>query len=241
MQQQARQNIFKINTNSNSGVTKIVLVGVIGIVGIAIAIKLIRKISRTTSGNRLVDDENVKLATEFNTAIHPGRNWVSDLFTSANKDEIFQIAQNIKNFDDVSKEYNNLYQKSLTLELQDALGDEYPAFIAQLQKVKSGTNVLAASDTSKLVIDLRNQIQGLNISGRDLTPFNNLLRLSDADYKRVVQAYNMKYQPDNFYKDLEGESGISALSGFGLFGGTGGIEFDKIKQKLLNRYQLLLK
>lgn len=226
------QKIFKADTTA--GVVKMVVIASVGVIGLALAIKMIRNAIKNNSGNRLVDDENVKLATELNSAIHPGRNWFTDMFVAADTAAIFQMAPKLKNFDDVSKEYTNLYQESLTLELQDALGAEYPAFISALQAAKTGNSAISQAKLNELVVSLRNEIDGINVVSRNLEPFEQLNRLPDTDFIKVVQAYNSKYRPDQFYSDLDGELGNS-LMGIDF----GADKFRALQKKILTRCKLL--
>jgi hypothetical protein len=230
------ENILKIEGQSTANIVKWIVVAGIGIVGLALAIKMIRKAGHDRSADSAIDDENVKMAMELNTALHPSRNWFGNMFTGADKDKIFQIASSIKKFNDVSAEYRNLYKEDLAIELQDALGDEYPALMDLLKETNiSSTSAMPIVDITNLAVRLRNEIEGLSWTSRDLKPFSDLMRLSDENFNKVVDTYNSKYNPDNFRDDMKSESSVSALTGLGLFGGTGSMDFDVIKKKILAR------
>lgn len=203
----AKKYVYK----SDNSIYTTVIVGVIGVVGISLIVRMIRRRRQSQSGKRVLEDENVRIATELNTAIHPGRSWVSNIFISANKEEIFRLGSYITDFDDVATEYRNLYQKSLTHELQDALGDDYSEFITKLKKVKLGTDYISGFEAGELVDNLNNEIDGLNWFGRKSEPFEALLKLSDADFRTVIQLYDQKYKPDTFMKSVNEEYGFSVI------------------------------
>jgi hypothetical protein len=223
---------LKIDTGSTGGILRLVIIGTVGIIGIALAIKMIKNSKKMGSGKNLVEDENVKLAMELNTAIHPSRSWLGNLFTGANVDEIFRISQYIDNYDDVAKEYQNLYDESLSHELQDALGNEFPELLKKLGAVAEGRDLMTSAEINNIAKDLNSEMSGANWSGRDLAPFNKLLRISDNDFKRIVSAYNGTY--DDFREMLNNESGFSV---FGA--GSQYYEFEELKEKILTRYDNL--
>lgn len=212
-----------------------VMVGVVGIIGISLIIKLIREKRREKSGERLTTDENVRIAMELNTAIHPGRSWISDIFISANKDEIFRLGGYINNFEDISREYKNLYRESLSHELQDALGDDYTDFINMIKKVESGTNIISDSEAQILAKEMEAEMTGLNWFGRDLTPFNNLLRLTDNNFKKVIETYNAKFS-ESFIKTLEGEYAMSFAGSIFL---KEDVYWRDVAKKITSRYYLI--
>jgi hypothetical protein len=223
--------IVKANPAKNLNVLKIVLISGIGIIGLALAIKMIKKSKKMASGSQVVNDDVVRTAMELNTAIHPSRNWFGDIFTSANKDEIFRIAQTIKKFDDVAKEYQNLYNESLSHELQDALGDEYSKLLEILGKVKTGTSAIESSKVAKIAEDLFAEMDGLNVS-RDIEPYQELYRLSDSDFKRVIEEFNRKH--DDFRTMLNDESTFVFWATVDEYSDWG-----EMKEKLLARYDKL--
>jgi hypothetical protein len=229
----AKSTNFKFETKAagNNAIIKWIIAGAIGVVGVAIAIKLIKNYRKTKTGNDVIQDENVKIAMELNSAIHPGRNWLSDLVTSADSDTIFQILNEVKDFDTVATEYFKLYNESLAHELQNALGDEYADALELLGKVQTGSNITTQSEIEIIADDLYSQISGWNWTTRNLEPFNKMNRLSDSDFKKVVSAYS-KY--GDFRSDLEGESGWGVLSG-----SMQSSDFGEAQEKLLNRYDNL--
>lgn len=212
-------------------IIKYVAVGSVGVVAVSLIVKMIRDRRKTESGKRAVSDENVTLATQLNSAIHPSRSWLSDLFSGADKDELFRLAGVITNFEDVAQEYKNLYSESLILDLQDALGTDYPDFMSKLQKVSSGTDLLSDTNANILADKLYNEIDGLNWIRRDSEPFRELLRLSDHNFKKVVTIYNTKHDED-FKTAMESEYGNSA---FWVVDRT----WDEIKENTLKRISLV--
>jgi len=217
--------------NSNK-IYSTVAVGVVGIVGIALLIKMIRKQRSDKSGDRAATDENVIIAQALNSAISPGRTFLSGLIDSPDKDEIFKIATSIKNFDDISKEYRNLYKENLSLELQDALGNEYNDFIRILQSVKSGTVVVALANPEVLAKKLYDEMDGWNLT-RNTKPYSELYRLSDNDFKATIQIFDNKYDED-FATMLKGEYSQSIYETGGKLTG-----FADIKEKILKRYNII--
>lgn len=212
-----------------------VAVGVVGIVGLMLIIKMVRNRKMQKSGERPTTDENVRIAMELNTAIHPGRSFVSDIFRSANKDEIFRLGGYIDNFEDISREYKNLYQESLSHELQDALGSDYADFINMVKRVESGTNTLSDAEAQVLAKNLESEMIGLNWFGRDIAPFNSLLRLSDQNFKKVIEIYNIKY-PESFIKTFESEYSMSIASSIFLIESK---EWKEITKKVTSRYYII--
>jgi len=221
-----------------AGTSKIygtVAVGVVGIIGVSLIIKMIRDKKQRESGDRATSDSNVSIAQALNTAMHPGRNFVSNMFLSADTDEIFKLGANIKDFKDISEEYRNLYQATLSLELQNALGDEYPAFINMVQKAESGVSTFSNAQAQVLADSLEKEMIGLNWFGRDITPFNNLIRLSDENFKMVIELYNNKY-PESFIITFEGEYAMSVAGSIFLKEDQ---EWNGIKNKVITRYHLI--
>ena len=224
----ARGNTLRIQTQQNRGIVRIILVAGVGIIGVALLVKLIAKGRKVSSSNRAAEDPNVQMAMLLNSAINPARSWVGGIFTGANVDEIMRLAYQIKNYEDVSREYNNLYGEALSLELQDALGSQYPTF----QRIIGG-GVMSDQEANNLVIELYNQIDGWNWTGKETVPFETLKSLANEDFKKVVTMYNSKYST-NFIEDLKAESSTS-ITGLSLSGVTPS-EWKNIVAQLVDRY-----
>ncbi len=214
-----------------------VAVGVVGIIGVALIIKLIRDSRKMGSGKRVVEDENVRIAMELNSAIHPGRSFISDIFVSANKDEIFRLGGHIDNFDDIATEYKNLYKASLSHELQDALGNDYPDFINKLKRVQTGTDMLTDIEAGELVNRLFDEMDGINWFGRDTKPFTDLLRLSDKNFKKVIEIYNSKHRED-FKTMFDNEFSASVIGTLALLPQPL-YSWPEIVEKINKRYSIL--
>jgi len=206
-----------------------IIAGVIGLIGVSLVIKMIKDRRAEKSGDRAATDENVQIAQALNTAIHPGRTFLSGLFDSPDENEIFRLGNMIKNFDDVSTEYRNLYQENLSLELQDALGNNYPDFINSIKGVKSEANIISSSETIGLAKELYEEMDGWNLI-RSTVPYTQLYRLSDTDFIAVIDAFNNSYDED-FATMLEGEYTQSIYETGGKLTG-----FADIKEKILKRY-----
>jgi hypothetical protein len=216
------------------GILRLAIAGGIALVGVIVAIALIRKSRKNSSGNSVTTDDNVKTAMELNTAIHPGRNWLTDLWTYADTDEIFKIGHTIKNYNDVAKEYQNLYNESLSHELQDALGNDYPDFLAIFDTKGSATVSASQTDIAKIADELFKEMDGVNIS-RDLSKYQNLYRLSDKDFKSVATTFNSAHDED-LRTMLDGESTITFWSSPDEIS-----DFSDIKDKIISRYDTLMK
>lgn len=221
--------------NSENKLFGTVAVGVVGIIGVALIIKLIRDARKMSSGKRVTTDENVRIAMELNSAIYPGRSFISNIFVTPNIDEIFRLGGYIENFEDISVEYRNLYQESLSLDLQDALGSDYPDFINMLKKVESGTNIFSDFEAQQLAKKLNDEMIGLNWFGRNEKPFNDLLRLTDNNFRKVIEIYNQKYEED-FKTTFDGEYSIPVVGSIFLYQSDGWIE---IIRKITKRYDMI--
>jgi hypothetical protein len=215
------------------GIAKLVIIGAMGVIAIALAIKMIKNSKKMSTSNQAVNDPNVSMAMQLNSAIHPSRSWVGNIFTGANKDEIFRLAQYIKDFDVIAQEYQNLYDESLSLELQDALGDQYPDLLAKLGRVKTGTDSLSDEELAKIAEDLYKDMNGFNWTSRNLQPYSSLLRLTDVDFKKTIEMFNSSHS-EGFRDMLEGESGTSVL-----FSNAQYLDFTDLKDKVLARYDKL--
>jgi hypothetical protein len=238
----AKQSNLRIKTKTTGGnsIVKWIVVGAIGIIGVAIAIKLIKNFRKTKTGNDVVENENVKIAMELNSYIHPSRNWVGNLFTSADRDNIFALLQSVKDYDTVANEYYKLYNESLSHELQDALGDEYSDALNLLGKAKTGAAIISDSEIGKISDDLFNDMNGLNVFGHSLEPYQSLLRLSNYDFKRVVVNYNSRH--DNFLDQIEGEVEAAYSSWLSpALALSVNSNFEDLKQKVVKRYNSLMK
>jgi hypothetical protein len=225
-------NIKSGSSLASAGILKIVLISALGIIGVALVIKMVKNARKVDAGNEAIDNPDINMAMQLNTAIHPARSWVGDIFTGANKDEIFALAQYIKKYDVVANEYQKLYDESLSHELQDAMGDEYPALLEKLGKVKAGTDMATQEEIIKISDGLYKDMNGANWTGRDLTPYSALLRLTDSDFKKVISLFNSKHS--DFREFLDGESGTSVL-----FSNKQYVEFSDLQKKILIRYDKL--
>ena len=217
-----------------------VAVGVLGIIGVSLIIKMLRDKKQDSSGDRAVTDENVVIAMELNSAMHPGRNFVSNMLLSSSKEEIFRIGNRIKDFDDISTEYRNLYKESLSLELQDALGDDYPDFINKLKKVAAGTDMLSQFEAEEIADSLFDEMDGLNWFGRNEEPFLTLLKLSDANFKMVMSVFNVRHPDETFKKMFDNEYSAAVISAIDL--GTvisKSLSWEKLVEKVNQRYNLI--
>jgi hypothetical protein len=217
--------------NKAPGIIKWVVVGFIGIVGVAIAIKMIKKSKKMSSGKDVVENDDIRVAMELNTAIRPARSWVGNIFTSSNKEEIYRIAQGIKNYDEVAKQYQNLYDESLSHELQDALGEDYPAFLTGLKNVSKGFDFFSDDQLKKISDGLFDAMDGLNLTLRDEDIYNQVYGLSDVDFRRTMKIYNGSHSED-FKSMLSNESA--------WMGPVYNYTFADIKEKLLERYDTLM-
>jgi uncharacterized protein YihD (DUF1040 family) len=126
-----------------------------------------------------------------------------------------------------------LYGKDLTLELQDALGDDYPQFLVIMQNAQSGNAGATQTDLSQLVIDLNNNIGVFTWTSRDLTPFHTLYRLDDTDFQNAITTYNSNYNTD-FKTDLA-HAQVVAIFSLNM----GASDFDDLKKGILARISAL--
>lgn len=203
----SKSSTLRIKTTSNMNILRIVLISAVGLISVALVIKMIRKGRKVSSAGRVTEDENVEMAMLLNSAISPERSWIGGLFVGADKDMIFELAKQIKNFEDVSREYYILYEESLSHDLQDALGDNYPAFL----RIIKG-EVITDAKANLLAESLYKEISGLNWTSRNLDPFYELLGLPNNDFIKVVKIYNTKYKT-SLIDDIENESGVSIFLG----------------------------
>jgi len=184
--------------NPNQGVGKYIAIGSLGIIGVFLTIKLIANRRKVQSGKRVLTDPNVRFATEFNSAINPEQNWALDMFSGADKEKIFALAKQVKNFEDVAQEYQNLYEDSLIIELQDALGREYDSFIRIMSN-----ETLSQTEVLNYAKALYEEIDGLSFK-KDIKPYLDLKRLADNDFMAVIRAYNGKYNA-SLIEDIDDE------------------------------------
>ncbi len=182
----------------NQGILKYIVIGSLGVIGVYLTVKLIANRRKVQSGKRVLTDPNVRFATEFNSAINPDQNWLLDAFNGADKEKLFALAKEVKNFQDVAQEYKNLYDESLILEIQNALGKDYDEFL----RIMSG-ETLSQTEILKYAEALYEEIDGLSFK-KNITPYLNLNRLADNDFIAVVRAYNGKYHAD-LMEDIDGE------------------------------------
>jgi hypothetical protein len=200
-----KSNTVRIRTTgSNMGLFRIVLISSIGIISIILLIKLIRKGRAVSSANRADTDVNVQLATMLNSAIHPARSFVGDLFTGADKSELFSLAKQINkqgNFHDVATEYYRLYEESLTHEVQDALGRDYQQFLNIISG--EGITPTTANNLAKKLYDAYKGLTGLfvYVSSNEVATIQEYTRLTDSDQQIVQAAYNSMYNR-NLASDL---------------------------------------
>lgn len=213
-------NTLRIRTSSNMSILRIIFVGGIGIIATVLLIKMIRKGRKVASGGRVTKDENVQIAMDLNTAIG---SW----YESANKDEIFRIADRITNYNDVASEYNNLYDESLSHELQNALGDDWSKFIAMVTKIEKNIDIYSDAEIAQIVTALHDDMSGSNIIGHDLELYQKLYRMPDSDFNKVISAYDLKYTPEHFASTLEGE--------WLIFGHPQRPAFNEFKEGILGR------
>jgi hypothetical protein len=165
---------------------RIVILGSLGILSIILAIKMIRKSVAKSAGKRIVDDQNVRFATLFYTYINPTA-W----FKGADEDAILRMAETIDNYDDIAKEYSNLYERSLTHDLQDVLDELYPEFVVRLQKAKSGNTSIDISQAVNLAERLHDELEVVqDYQEKDLTSLEELNLLNDNNFLLVTSEYN---------------------------------------------------
>lgn len=198
----ARANTLKIRTTEGLRLGRIVLVSGIGIIAFILLVKMIRKGRAVSSASRAATDPNVQLATRFNTAIHPARTWIGYAFAGADKDEIFRIAKEVTNFKDVSTEYYNLYEESLTHEIQDALGEDYQQFL----NIISGEGITStqANNLAKRLYKAYNGLTGffVVVSESEASTIREYSRLTSTDQKMVQATYSNLYKR-NLLSDLQ--------------------------------------
>ena len=199
------------NVNKTSSIVKYVGIGSVAIIAIAILIRMISKSRSVKSGNRVTTDDNVAIATELNSAIHTGRNFFTNLIYESDKSEIFKIGRRINDYEDVAKEYQNLYQTSLTHELQDALDKDYVSFLKLLKgeyNVNNGNDEQVPSfsdqDAKDMAFKLFKDMDGFTWS-HDVELYKKLSEMEYNDYIRVVNAYDEKY--GKFSTKLDAEIG----------------------------------
>ena len=190
-----RYSYIQANTGS---LGRYILISGIGIIGVFLTVKLITNRRKVQSGKRDLTDPNVRFATEFNSAINPEQNWALDLFSGADKEKIFSLAKQVKNFEDIAQEYQNLYEQSLIIELQDALVKEYDSFI----RIMSG-ETMSQTEVLKYAEALHTEIDGLSFK-KDIKPYLDLKRLPDNDFMAVIGAYNDNYKA-NLIEDIDDE------------------------------------
>ena len=222
-------------------ILKIVLVGGVGLLGIVLIAKMINDKRKQNSSKRLMSDDNVRIATELNSAIHTGRNWFTDLVSGADKETIFRLAGEIKNYEDIATEYKNLYNTSLTLELQDALGKDYPEFLKKLGKVIEKEDVISDLEATEIADAMFDDMDGITWFYHNKEPYIKLLRLSDGNFKKVIEIFNAKYGDKEDFKTMfENEFSVSFFQAAYLI--PPNVTLDKyswqdIQAKVIERYK----
>jgi hypothetical protein len=184
-----------------AGILKIISIIAASGISVWLIVNLYKRSRQKASASRAASDPNVQMAMRLNSAIYPSQSWVGDLFTSVNKDEIFRIAPLIKkNFNDVSKEYYNLYEEPLALELQNALKGDYDTFL----RIISGdtmSDTQAAAIAKQLYEEIGN-VTYFNAGFVDTQPVESFNNLPASEQALIGFVYQNLYG-ETLKSDLE--------------------------------------
>lgn len=187
---------------------KNVSVSVVAFIAVVLIIREIRKM-RSKFTSRQVHDPIVRMALNYYSLMFPhGSDWwsrnIEDVLHTVDKETMFRYGRETSDFESVSSEYKNIYDRDLTKDIQSALGTDWPDFL----KIISGKEdevipkILPDNgDTTKLETFASNLYNDLNKgfwSANDVDLYKTMLLLNAEEFIALNNTFNQLYSKTEF-------------------------------------------